>query len=82
MLEIFKKAGAENSRNSIYQFWQQDNHPKELFSKKFTNQKLDYIHNNPVEAGIVEKAEEYMYSSARDYYFAKQCGLIEIDFLY
>jgi putative transposase len=40
------------------------------------HQKLDYIHNNPVEAGIVEKAEEYLYSSARDYYDLP--GLIEI----
>jgi putative transposase len=82
MLELFKKAGNANSRNSAYQFWRQDNQPKELFSEKFTNQKLDYIHNNPVTAGIVEKAEEYLYSSAKDYYYGKQCGLLEIDFLY
>jgi len=81
MLELFKKAGSANGRNSTYQFWRQDNQPKELFSEKFTNQKLDYIHNNPVDAGIVEKAEEYVYSSARDYYFGKQCGLLETDFL-
>jgi hypothetical protein len=31
------------------------------------DQKLNYIHNNPVEAGFVEKAEDYLYSSARDY---------------
>ena len=37
---------------------------------------LDYIHNNPVEAGIVEKAEDYLYSSARDYYGMK--GMIDI----
>lgn len=82
MLEIFKKAGAANSRNSVYQFWRQDNQPKELFSEKFTEQKLNYIHSNPVDAGIVEKVEEYLYSSARDYYYGKQCGLLEIDFLY
>jgi REP element-mobilizing transposase RayT len=82
MLEIFKKAGDANSRNRNYQFWRQDNHPKELFSEKFTNQKLNYIHNNPVVAGIVEKAEDYLYSSARDYFFGKPCGLLEIDFLY
>ena len=35
--------------------------------KKFTNQKLHYIHSNPVEAEIVDKEEEYIYSSARDY---------------
>jgi REP element-mobilizing transposase RayT len=81
MLKIFEEAGTENIRNKNYQFWQQDNQPKELFSESFTRQKLEYIHNNPVEAGIVEKAEEYRYSSARDYYYGKPCGLIKVDYL-
>lgn len=81
MLEIFKKAGDANIRNTHYQFWRQDNQPKKLFSERFTNQQLDYIHNNPVEAGIVDKAEEYLYSSARDYYSGRNCGLLEIEFL-
>jgi putative transposase len=81
MLEIFKKAGEQNSRNTNYQFWRQDNQPKELYSAGFTVQKLNYIHNNPVEAGIVDKPEDYIYSSARDYFNAKQTGLLQIDFL-
>ncbi|MCE2896048.1 MAG: transposase [Flammeovirgaceae bacterium] len=81
MLEIFKKAGDANNRNSTYQFWRQDNQPKELFSSGFTEQKLSYIHNNPVEAGIVEKAEEYLHSSARDYFEGKNIGLLQIEFL-
>jgi hypothetical protein len=40
------------------------------------HQKLDYIHNNPVEAGIAEKPEDYLYSSTRDYYGLP--GLIDI----
>jgi putative transposase len=82
MLAIFKKAGEGNSRNSNYQFWQQDNHPIELFSEDFAAQKLNYLHNNPVTAGIVYKAEEYVYSSAMDYYEGKNCGLIKVDFLF
>ena len=81
MLEVFKREGTKNSRNSNYQFWRQDNQPKECYSKQFTDQKLDYIHNNPVEAGIVDKAEEYLYSSARDYYYGKKIGLLEIEFV-
>ncbi len=80
MLAIFKKAGEENLRNSKYQFWRQDNQPKECYSRDFILQKLEYIHNNPVEAGIVEKAEEYLYSSARDYHGAAK-GLLELDIL-
>ncbi len=81
MIKIFREAGEINSRNKDYQFWQQDNQPKEIFTKEFAAQKLEYIHNNPVEAGVVEKAEEYIYSSAKDYYYGKQCGLIQIEFL-
>jgi len=81
MLAIFKEQGAKNSRNTNYQFWRQDNQPKECYSSEFTVQKLNYIHNNPVEAGIVDKAEEYLYSSARDYHYGKNCGLLKIVFL-
>jgi REP element-mobilizing transposase RayT len=81
MIQIFKEAGKANSRNTDYQFWQQDNQPKIILTPDFAAQKLDYIHNNPVEAGIVEKAEEYIYSSARNYYYGKQIGLLQIEFL-
>lgn len=37
------------------------------------HQKLDYIHNNPVEAGFVNNPEDFIYRSARDYY-----GLIRL----
>ncbi len=46
------------------------------FSNKFIEQKLEYIHNNPVRAGIVEKPEEYRYSGAKDY--ADEKGLRDI----
>ena len=81
MIQIFSEAGKANSRNTDYQFWQQDNHPKIILTPDFAAQKLKYIHNNPVEAGIVEKAEEYIYSSARDYYYGRQMGLLQIEFL-
>lgn len=81
MIEIFKKAGEKNSRNSYYQFWQQSNQPKIIYTPQFAKQKLEYIHNNPVEAGVIEKAEEFIYSSARDYYYGKECGLLKIEWL-
>ena len=76
MLWMMKRAGAKNSQNSEFQLWQQDNHPIELFDHKILHQKLDYIHYNPVVAGIVEKPEDYLYSSAGDYYGLP--GLIDI----
>lgn len=81
MLTIFRETGSMNSRNSKYQFWRQDNQPKELFSPKFTVQKINYIHNNPVEAGLVESSEDYLYSSAKDYHLGKRCGLLPLQFL-
>jgi len=67
-LEVVLKYHAKfNSNNFKYQVWQQNNHPKILIHPKFTMQKVDYIHNNPVVAGIVDKAEDYRYSSARNY---------------
>ena len=77
MLNIFELAGQQNSRNKTYQFWQQDNQPKELYSQNFAQQKMAYIHNNPVVAGIVDKPEDYLYSSARDYYNTAK-GLLDI----
>lgn len=76
MLWIFKSAGEQDSRNSIYQFLRQDNQPKKLISNKFIDQKLNYIHNNPVEARIAENPEEYLYSNAKDY--AGKKGLLKL----
>jgi REP element-mobilizing transposase RayT len=78
MLSIFKSAGAYNCNNKEYQFWRQDNKPIELWSNEVLQQKLDYIHNNPVIEGIVENAEDYLYSSARDYAGIKGLLVVEL----
>lgn len=79
MLWIFKAAGAKNKKNSKYQFWRQSNQPKELETNHFMEEKLQYIHHNPVVAGIVSRPEDYIYSSARNY--AGETGLLEVEFL-
>ena len=40
------------------------------------DQKIDYIHKNPVEEGLVFKPEDYVYSSAVDY--AGEKGLLDV----
>ncbi len=75
LLALFKKAANESSNVFEYKFWRHDNHPIEIWSNKVIAEKIRYIHNNPVEAGLVFKAEEYMYSSAIDYCGEK--GLLE-----
>lgn len=81
MLHIFQKAGEANGRNTTYQFWRHDNQPKECFSPSFTVQKIAYIHNNPVEAGLVEKPEDYLYSSAKAYCSKEQITLLDVVYL-
>ena len=56
-----------------FQVWKEGMHPIELYSQKFMDQKLDYIHNNPVAAGIVYEPQQYVFSSARDYYESIKC---------
>ena len=81
MLRLFKQAGEANTKNTSFQFWRQDNQPKECYSPAFTAQKIGYIHNNPVAAGLVEKAEDYLYSSARDYSSKEPAGRLALSFL-
>lgn len=76
MLAIFRRAGEYNTNNRYFQFWRQDNMPIELFTPKVIQQKLDYIHENPVKAGIVEKPEEYRYSSAK--FYAGEHGFLKM----
>jgi len=71
MLRIFLEQGEKNSRNETYQFWRQDNQPQEVYSPSFAFQKINYIHNNPVEAGIVEKPEHY-FTAARKIIFTQR----------
>lgn len=68
---MFKYHARFNSKNKIYQIWQQKNHPVLLLHPRFTLQKLNYIHQNPVTDGIVNLPEDYKYSSASNYIYAE-----------
>ena len=76
MLGMMERAGKKNSNNRDFQFWQQHNHPIELSDNRMMDQKLDYLHQNPVEAGFAARPEDYPYSSAIDY--AGGTGLLDI----
>ena len=71
----FYKKNHKQDRN--YQFWQEGYHPEWIQSNEMMQQKIEYIHNNPVKRGYVESAEHWCYSSARNY-SGKQ-GLIEVE---
>jgi REP element-mobilizing transposase RayT len=80
MLWIFGKAGKFNSRNENFQFWQQTNHPVECSTEDILMSRMQYLHENPIRAGIVNFEQDYLYSSGIDYYGNGQ-GLIKIDFV-
>ncbi len=77
MLERFKLATESHSRNKNFQFWQYGNHPEEIYSENFMWSKLDYIHSNPVKAGIVLHPQDYVYSSASNY--INNTGIINVE---
>ncbi len=76
ILNRFEYAGRDLKRIKNYKFWQDGNHAEQIFSKDFFYQKLQYIHNNPVADMIVQKPEDYLFSSARNY--AELDYLIEV----
>ncbi len=51
----------------INNVWQEGYHPVLIKSEKWFYQKLNYIHDNPVRKGYVEKPDYWKYSSARNY---------------
>ncbi|RKD12903.1 transposase [Pelobium manganitolerans] len=79
MLWLMQRAGTKNSNVKKRQFWQQHNHPIELWSAEVIDQKVNYIHQNPVVSGFVTEAHHWKYSSAIDYSGGK--GVLAIDFV-
>lgn len=64
MLHLFKYFARYGNQNSTYQFWQKTSHPVELHSNHVFDQKVNYIHYNPVKAMLVNDQARYVYSSA------------------
>jgi REP element-mobilizing transposase RayT len=67
LLFMMERAGKTKSNVKQRQFWQQHNQPVELWSEKVIQQKINYIHNNPVKSGFVTNPIDWKYSSARNY---------------
>ena len=76
ILDRFRFAAANDRKTAGYKFWQDGNYIEQIMSKEFFLQKLNYIHQNPVRQQLVDRAECYLYSSARDY--AGQKGLLKV----
>jgi len=79
LLNRFEFKAKQHNRNTQYQVWTHENHAIYLYSPEFIAEKLEYLHQNPVRAGIVVTPEDYLYSSARNY--AVLDNLLEIEIL-
>jgi len=77
LIRAFERAGKDLKRISNYKVWLDGNQPKLIETNSFLQQKLDYVHMNPVAAEIVDEPEHYLHSSARDY--AGIRGLIPVE---
>ena len=55
----------ERSRNYKHSLWQTERNVLPVFSEGMFMEKLNYIHQNPVRAGLTDRAEDYRWSSAR-----------------
>jgi len=65
-LELLQRnVSAENQK---FKFWKSGNHAIELYNEKFVWDKINYIHNNPVEENFVLKPEHWIYSSVSNYH--------------
>ena len=76
LLDKFAYEARRTGRAKYYKVWKDDNHAIDLRHIDAMS-KIDYIHENPVEAGIVYEPQEYVYSSAIDY--AEGKGLVRVE---
>ena len=60
----------------MYQFWQEGVHPEYIQNEDMMRQKVEYIHQNPVNRGYIDRPEQWRYSSARNYLGLE--GLLEV----
>jgi putative transposase len=78
LLTKFELARKDYKTTSKHQVWQEGFHPKEILTEKELWQKINYIHMNPVVKGLVEKPEDWKYSSAKDF-LTDEKGLIDLE---
>ena len=76
-LAYYKK---RHKTKSEHQVWQEGYHPELIVSAEMLEQKIGYIHYNPVKRGLVSAPEHWLYSSARNYLLG-DCSVLQLDLL-
>jgi putative transposase len=62
-------------------FWQPKYNPFNLYSERKAEEKLNYMHENPVRAGLVEKPVDWQASSAR-FYLLGESGIVPVQWIF
>jgi putative transposase len=77
---MFLEQAAEHIPDQQYKVWEDGYDARDVFSPEFLKQKLEYSHNNPCQPHweLVERPEEYTWSSAR-YYLLDEPAIIAVD---
>ncbi|MBN2029150.1 transposase [bacterium] len=68
-LKLFKQAASKRSIDQNHKIWKNEYHPIAIKSPQWFNEKLNYMHNNPVRKGFVKLPEHWKYSSARNWLY-------------
>ena len=77
ILDILSFEARKTGRAEKHKLWKDGNHAINLNDADIDiMEKINYIHENPVKAGYVNKPEHYIYSSAIDYCYGK--GLVKV----
>jgi len=79
-VNIFRRKASQIKRNKNFKVWKDGSHPILLDTNFLIDQKLEYIHYNPVKANLCEAPEDYVWSSARDY-MMKYKGELAVEFI-
>jgi len=80
LLKIFEES-ANGLKDQARKLWIPRFDDEVIRNQQMFWAKLNYIHNNPVKAGLVSRAEDYKYSSARNYINGDH-SLLEVDVEY
>jgi hypothetical protein len=70
-----------NPKKEKHMLWEEGFRSLGIYSERVLNIKMNYIHNNPVKRGLVERPEDYLYSSARNY-FCGDHSIIQLDTMF
>ena len=67
MLSLTQKSAKSHRRNLKYHLWQRGFYDFNIYSEEKLLEKLNYVHHNPVRAGLILSPGDYKWSSYRLY---------------